>query len=95
MRDAAKMAVSWFASSKSARAVAPAAEPGIPAIVQRVSPSVVTILTADGLGSGVVWSADGVIVTDAHVVGTNRVVQVDFADGRQVPGTVTAAMSRR
>jgi S1-C subfamily serine protease len=77
-------------SSKGARAVAPAAEPGIPAIVQRVSPSVVTILTADGLGSGIVWSADGTIVTDAHVVAGNDRVMVAFADGRRVSGTVMA-----
>ncbi|MDQ6853910.1 MAG: trypsin-like peptidase domain-containing protein [Actinomycetota bacterium] len=63
----------------------------IPDVARRLEPSVVTIETPDGLGSGVVWSADGVIVTDAHVVGTNRDVQVDFADGRQVPGTVSAA----
>jgi S1-C subfamily serine protease len=58
--------------------------------VRTLEPSVVTIETSDGLGSGVVWSADGTIVTDAHVVGSNTDVQVDFADGRQVKGTVTA-----
>jgi S1-C subfamily serine protease len=62
----------------------------IPQVVQRVQPSVVTIETPDGLGSGVVWSSDGTIVTDAHVVGSHHDVQVDFADGRQVAGTVQA-----
>ena len=65
----------------------------IPAVAQRVAPSVVTIQTADGLGSGVVWSADGVIATDAHVVGTSKTVKVAFADGKQVDGTVLATDS--
>jgi S1-C subfamily serine protease len=85
------VSVKSTASSKGARAVAPAADPGIPAIVARVSPSVVTILTADGLGSGVVWAADGTIVTDAHVVAGNDSVMVAFADGRRVSGSVQAA----
>jgi S1-C subfamily serine protease len=62
----------------------------IPGIVRRVEPSVVTILTGDGLGSGVVWSADGIIVTNAHVVGTATTVTVAFADGVRAPGTVRA-----
>ena len=62
----------------------------IPQIAQRVAPSIVTIQTPDGLGSGVIWSADGEIVTDAHVVGTNQTVTVAFADGKQAEGTVAA-----
>jgi serine protease DegQ len=38
----------------------------------------------------VVWSGDGLIVTVAHVVGTNTNVMVAFADGQQVRGTVQA-----
>jgi serine protease DegQ len=60
----------------------------IPDIVRRVQPSVVTIITSEGLGSGVVWSRDGVIVTDQHVVAGSRRVEVAFADGRRVAGTV-------
>jgi S1-C subfamily serine protease len=63
----------------------------IPAVVRANEPSVVTILTPAGLGSGVVWSADGQIVTDAHVVTGYRTVQVAFADGTRVPGTVQAS----
>jgi S1-C subfamily serine protease len=62
----------------------------IPRIAARVAPSIVTIQTADGLGSGVIWSADGKIVTDAHVVGTSKTVTVAFADGRSTSGTVLA-----
>jgi serine protease DegQ len=63
----------------------------IPEIVRRVQPSVVTIITSQGLGSGVVWSRDGIIVTDQHVVAGSTQVQVAFADGRRVAGTVKGA----
>jgi serine protease DegQ len=63
----------------------------IPDIVRRVQPSVVTIITSQGLGSGVVWSRDGVIVTDQHVVEGNDQVQVAFADGRRVAADVRAS----
>jgi serine protease DegQ len=62
----------------------------IPDVVSKVQPSVVTIITSKGLGSGVVWSSDGVIVTDEHVVSGAKQVEVAFADGRRVPGTVRA-----
>ena len=62
----------------------------IPDVAQRVAPSIVTIQTSAGLGSGVVYSADGVIATDAHVVGTEKSVKISLADGKQVDGTVVA-----
>src|SRR5437763_6695279 len=74
-------------ASGSARAPVPAA---LPDLVDRVEPSVVTIVTGTGLGSGVVYRAGGVIVTNAHVVGDSRTVQVSLSDGSQVAGTVTA-----
>jgi serine protease DegQ len=62
----------------------------IPAVVQHVTPSVVTIQTPNSVGSGVVYSADGVIATNAHVLGDAKTVKVIFADGKQVDGTVIA-----
>src|SRR5260370_1251069 len=56
----------------------------IPALVRQVEPSVVTVLTQNGLGSGIVYKADGTIVTDAHVVANAHQVTVAFADGQQV-----------
>jgi serine protease DegQ len=70
-----------------------AAEAGlavVPSVAARVEPSVVTILTGEGTGSGVVLGADGVIVTNEHVVRGNTAVQVAFADGQRVNGTVRA-----
>jgi S1-C subfamily serine protease len=62
----------------------------VPEIVERVQPSVVSVLTDAGGGSGVVYRADGVIVTNDHVVSGARSIQVALADGQQVPATVLA-----
>jgi serine protease DegQ len=68
-----------------------AAAGDIPGIVRKVEPSVVTISHDQGTGSGVVWSEDGVVVTNAHVVGSARDVEVAFFDGRRADGQVRAA----
>ncbi|MFC4852820.1 S1C family serine protease [Actinophytocola glycyrrhizae] len=67
----------------------PATEPGYTDLVDETGPSVVTIQTASGLGSGVVLRAD-VVVTNAHVVGDASDVTVVYADGTRSPGAVLA-----
>lgn len=63
----------------------------IPTIVTNVQPSVVTVFTGrGGLGSGVVYSEDGLILTNEHVVRGRQNVEVGFADGRRVAGRVRA-----
>jgi serine protease DegQ len=62
----------------------------IPGIVRKVEPSVVTISQDQGTGSGVVWSKDGVVVTNAHVVGNAQAVEVAFFDGQRADGRVRA-----
>lgn len=76
--------------STAAPAPAPAAEGDIPQLVENLAPSVVTIFTDGGLGSGVVYSEDGLILTNEHVVRGNTRVEVAFADGQRVEGTVRA-----
>ncbi|MFL5685702.1 MAG: S1C family serine protease [Chloroflexota bacterium] len=62
----------------------------IPKIVAEVEPSVTSILQDNGEGSGVVWNADGVVVTNNHVVeGVDQVVVV-YADGKRADGKVLA-----
>jgi serine protease DegQ len=67
------------------------AEADLPALVRRIEPSVVTVLTERGLGSGIVYKADGTIVTNAHVVAGAQDVTIALADGQQVPGKVRGA----
>lgn len=74
---------------------APAGTLSIPQVVKEVEPSVVTITTQAGIGSGVIYRGDGSIVTDAHVVeGPQRQplksVRVQFADGTQTSASVIA-----
>ncbi|MDQ0730998.1 S1C family serine protease [Arthrobacter sp. B1I2] len=63
----------------------------LPQLVENLSPSVVTIFTEGGLGSGVVYSADGLILTNEHVIRGATTVEVGFADGQRVEGTVKAS----
>lgn len=60
----------------------------VPEVVDRVGPSVVTIQRPRSVGSGVVYRSNGLIVTNAHVVGRAQNVTVIFADGTRVEGTV-------
>jgi serine protease DegQ len=77
--------------SPAASNPAPDAAGGIPELVENLAPSVVTIFTEGGLGSGVVYSADGLIITNEHVISGNTRVEVGFADGQRVQGTVKAS----
>lgn len=63
----------------------------IPDIVQDVEPSVVAIEAGPAAGSGVIWSADGIVVTNNHVVENTSQVTVAFASGRRLEATVRAA----
>lgn len=53
-----------------------------------ILPSVVRIDTDGGVGSGVIYDSDGLIVTAAHVVADKETVRIRFKDGEQVTGTV-------
>jgi S1-C subfamily serine protease len=53
-----------------------------------VAPSVVQIESDGGLGSGVIYSADGLIMTAAHVIDGLQTVGIRLADGRLLAGSV-------
>jgi S1-C subfamily serine protease len=60
-------------------------------VAKALSPSVVQIETDNGLGSGVVYDDDGLILTAAHVVEGSEDVTVRLADGRRVAGRVVGS----
>ncbi|HEX9938500.1 MAG TPA: trypsin-like peptidase domain-containing protein [Longimicrobium sp.] len=71
-----------------ARAQPAAQEDVVVRVARQVTPAVVSISTRTGAGSGVLVRRDGVILTNAHVVGNSRDVVVGMQNGQQVPGTV-------
>src|SRR5215831_5633579 len=60
-------------------------------VVRTVSPSVVLIQTADGLGSGEVYDTKGNIVTNAHVIGSATSFVVTTSSGKQLDGTLVGS----
>ncbi len=77
-----------------------AGDPDLPTVVAAVRDSVVTItsegfsfrrfatIPSTGVGSGVVLTADGYILTNEHVVAGSESLTVALADGRQFPAEV-------
>ncbi len=64
-----------------------AIERQVKAVAGRVSPAVVAVEVGYGSGSGVVVSADGLVLTAGHVCGSpNRPVRLTFPDGRSARG---------
>ncbi len=61
------------------------------AVAAAVGPAVVQIELAVGVGSGVIYDADGLILTAAHVVQNAANVRVRLANGLRVSGEVVGA----
>ncbi|MFI5493727.1 S1C family serine protease [Actinoplanes sp. NPDC051859] len=72
-----------------------AGEADLAAVAAKVSPSIVTVLLdgrgGSSLGSGVVLRADGLVLTNNHVIESGGTVSVRLSDGRTVPADVVAA----
>jgi putative serine protease PepD len=64
-----------------------AAEP-VAAVAESLLPSVVQIQTPAGLGSGVIYDSEGLILTAAHVVAGSEQVMVWLSDGSRYEGQV-------
>jgi serine protease DegQ len=57
-------------------------------LAEDVSASVVNVNSGRRSGSGVVWNAEGNVVTASHVVGRASTATVTFGDGRELPAKV-------
>ncbi|MFE9205581.1 S1C family serine protease [Micromonospora sp. NPDC007230] len=61
-------------------------------VVAAVSPSIVTVTaaanTGSSLGSGVILDADGLILTNAHVIASGGQLSVELSDGRTAPAVL-------
>lgn len=79
--------------AKSPAADASDMEPTVAALAERALKSVVVVSFSgrdgkqQGLGTGFVVSADGLIATNLHVIGEARPINVQFADGRTFAAT--------
>ncbi len=86
-------------SDGEAPAVA-AAAPSLEQLVERCRASVVVMNgsgrdgKSQGIGTGFVVAADGLIATNLHVIGEGRPVRVQLADGRQLDVTSIHASDR-
>lgn len=77
--------------------------PNDPIVVSRTQPipldqaakSVVVIYAGNALGSGVLISRDGYILTDAHVVAQASEVRLRWADGKESPAQVVRISTAR
>jgi S1-C subfamily serine protease len=58
------------------------------AAARQVSPAVVSVTQPGGSGSGVIIRPDGVIITNAHVVGNRQQVEIGLANGQVLTGRV-------
>jgi S1-C subfamily serine protease len=70
----------------------PSKSPTVSDIFQQVGPSVAVIRTAKGaLGTGVVASDSGLVVTAAHVVSDGSAISIVFSDGTKSAATLASA----
>jgi len=63
----------------------------VSAVAQMVGPAVVSVRTDQGLGSGVIYDASGLILTNAHVVDQAQSITIGLVDGRHFAGKVVGA----
>jgi S1-C subfamily serine protease len=79
-------------AAQAVTTVALAAPAGsVAAVAQSVGPAVVSVRTNQGLGSGVVYDASGLILTNAHVVEGAQSITIGLVDGRHFSGTVVGS----
>jgi S1-C subfamily serine protease len=102
---AATTTVSGTATSASTKPVTITSSDAVVAVAESASPAVVTITVESaakagfgpysvpltGVGSGFVFDASGLILTNHHVIVGSNKITVTFKDGTELPGTVVAS----
>ncbi|MGZ6123715.1 MAG: S1C family serine protease [Myxococcales bacterium] len=63
----------------------------VTSVVDAVGPAVARVSLPRGGGSGVLFTPDGYLLTNAHVVGRSHLVQVDLPDGSSHQGNVVGS----
>ena len=102
-RSTAPAAAPVVAAQTTSQVVSVTQSQAIVTVAEQVKPSVVTIETtgasgvgpytvpSSGAGSGIIVSADGLILTNNHVITGSTTVTVVLSDNRQFKGTVVKA----
>lgn len=85
--DAPPATAAEQSAPEPAAAEAPADEP-VAVVAEALLPSVVQLETPAGIGSGVIYDSEGLILTAAHVVAGNEQVIVRLSDGSRYEGEV-------
>src|ERR1700761_1098482 len=93
---ATRLADSGPASAAARPPASPSASPTattltVPAIYQRIQPSTVIVRTPRDLGTGVIVTDTGLIVTADHVIAGATTIRVTFADGTTAAASVADA----
>ena len=76
------------ATPTSSPTPAPTATPTLSSLVEDMSPSVVQIVTPKGVGTGFVVDDYDRVITNAHVVGRQKTVEIRSSDGQTYEGKV-------
>jgi serine protease Do len=102
-------AVSATSTSASTTPVSVSSSDKVVAVAESASPAVVTLtvgsagqagygpfsVPSTGVGSGFIFDASGLILTNAHVIEGSNDITVAFKDGSELPGTVVASDTQR
>ena len=102
-------AVSATSTSASTTPVSVSSSDKVVAVAESASPAVVTLTVGSaaqsgygpfsvpttGVGSGFIFDASGLILTNAHVIEGSDRITVTFKDGSELPGTVVASDTQR
>jgi S1-C subfamily serine protease len=76
------------ASESTTATISTEEEEPVAAVAEALLPSMVHIETQSGLGSGVIYDSNGLILTAAHVVAGSDQVTVRLNDGERITGQV-------